>query len=79
MMELNEDVRWILGRPCFWCGSIAQALRKCGFEIKPKAEDKQAVVIYWLLGLYEKHGHDAYLTETEKVIVSAYEEDKKEL
>lgn len=55
-MELNEDTIFILGRPNFWCGSIAPALRKAGHEIPRKAEDEQAHVIHWLLSLYEKHG-----------------------
>ena len=56
MIELNEHTRWILGRPNFWCMPIANALRKIGYKIKPKAEDEQAVVIHWMLEMYKKYG-----------------------
>ena len=56
MVELDDEVRWILGRPNFTCGSTAQVLRILGHEIKTKAEDEQAAVMHWMLCLYEKHG-----------------------
>jgi hypothetical protein len=56
MVELNDEVRWILGRPNFWCSPIASCLRKLGYEIRTKAEDEQAAVIHWMLSLYEVHG-----------------------
>jgi hypothetical protein len=52
----DDEVRWILGRPCFWCGSIAEALRRNGHDIPTKAEDEQASVIHWMLSMYLKHG-----------------------
>jgi len=55
-MDLNEDTKFILGRPNFWCGSIAPLLRESGYEIPKKAEDEQAYVIHWMLSIYEKHG-----------------------
>ncbi len=56
MIELNEDTKFILGRPNFWCGPFAQGLRKKGHEIPNKAEEEQAYVIHWMLGMYETYG-----------------------
>jgi hypothetical protein len=56
MFELNDEVRWILGRPNFMCAPIAARLRKLGHVIDEKAEAEQAAVIYWMLSLYECHG-----------------------
>ena len=53
---LNNELREILGRPNFMCASIANALRSQDFEIKRKAEDEQATVLHWMLGLYFTHG-----------------------
>ncbi len=58
MFEFNKTTEWMLGRPNFWCGSIAQGLRACGREIKKHAEEEQAAVIYWMLEMYEKHGEN---------------------
>lgn len=55
---LDKHVRFILGRPCFTLGGIAERLRELGHEIKRKAEDEQAVVIHWMLSMYAKHGED---------------------
>ncbi len=54
--DLNDEVRDILGRPNFTCINIAKRLREKGHEIKCKAEDEQAAVIYWMLSMYVKHG-----------------------
>lgn len=56
--EMNDEVRWILGRPNFACVGIAQYLRSQGREIQNKAEDEQAEAIYWMLSLYSQHGAD---------------------
>lgn len=56
MIPLNDDTRWILGRPNFWCASIANVLREDGHDIKSRAEEEQAAVIHWLLNLYIQHG-----------------------
>lgn len=55
-MELNEDIKFILGRPNFWCGAVAPILRQKGYDIPNKSEEEQAHVIHWLLGLYEEYG-----------------------
>lgn len=57
-MELNEHTRIILGQPCFRCSMLAALLRDDGHEIPRKAEEEQAYVIHWLLGLYETYGDD---------------------
>lgn len=57
-IPLNDETRWILGRPNFWCYSVAQVLRQDGHEIETKSEVEQASVIHWLLNLYLKHGDD---------------------
>ena len=58
MFELNDDTKEILGKPNFTCINIATILRSSGEDIKEKAEDEQAHVIYFLLKMYEKHGKD---------------------
>ena len=50
--ELTSELRWILGQMCFQHIHTAQALRLMGHEIARKAEDEQAVTIYWMLGHY---------------------------
>lgn len=55
-MELDRDMRFILGRPCFLFINIAETLRNNGWEIKRKAEDEQACGIFWMLSLREKYG-----------------------
>ena len=52
--ELTSELRWILGQMCFQHIHTAQALRLMGHEIARKAEDEQAVTIYWMLGHYLK-------------------------
>lgn len=57
MMEFTNDVKWILGRPNFWCGPIAHQLVRLGLaEIPPSSEDEQAFVLHWLLGLHAAYG-----------------------
>ena len=58
MIEFDDKVKEILGRPNFACGRIAEKLRQKGFEIECKAEAEQARVLYWMLEMYEKHGAD---------------------
>jgi hypothetical protein len=53
---LDDEVRWILGRPNFACASIAEGLRAGGHTIERKAEHEQAAVIHWMLTMYVKHG-----------------------
>ena len=57
-MELNEETRFILGRPNFWCASIAMRLREIGHEIARKSEEEQAHVIHWMFEQYKQHGID---------------------
>lgn len=52
--ELTSELRWILGQMCFQHIHTAQALRLIGHQIARKAEDEQAVTIYWMLGHYLK-------------------------
>ncbi|MFL1549712.1 hypothetical protein ACI77I_11495 [Pseudomonas sp. D47] len=52
--ELTPELRWILGQMCFQHIHTAQALRLMGHQIARKAEDEQAVTIYWMLGHYLK-------------------------
>lgn len=57
-LELNADVREILGMPNFECGPLAHVFQASGADIKHRSEDEQAFVLHWLLGLYAKHGAD---------------------
>ena len=54
--ELNDDLKKILGRPNFACGTIASRLREKGFECETKAEAEQALVIHTMLTFYEEFG-----------------------
>lgn len=56
LTALDDDLRWILSRPSFWCIHPAAVLRADGKQIKTRAEDEQASVIHWLLNLYITHG-----------------------
>lgn len=58
MFKLNKETEFILGRPNFWCGPLAEVLRGCGKEIKRHAEEEQAAVIYWMLEMYEEYGDE---------------------
>lgn len=53
---MNADLLNILGRMCFQCGPIADLMRANGYAIPQHAEEEQAWVIYWSLGLYLEHG-----------------------
>lgn len=55
-IELNEQTKWILGRPNFYCAQVAALLRKNGADIPQSSKEEQAHVIYWFLTMYEKHG-----------------------
>lgn len=56
---LDDEVRDILGRPCFMVAGLASRLRAIGYEpVRRKAEDEQAVALYWMLSQYVKHGKD---------------------
>jgi hypothetical protein len=66
--ELNEHTKWILGRPNFTCGMIADMLRKDRRDIPKKAEEEQAAVIYWMLELYFLHGEN-WRAEADKELI----------
>lgn len=67
-MIFDANVEWILGRPNFWCGSIAHQLVRLGVaKIPAKAEAEQAYVLHWLLELYEKHGV-RFKAEADKIL-----------
>jgi hypothetical protein len=56
VIELNDETRWILGRPNFACAGLAECLRRMGHTVARKAEDEQAAAIHWMLTMYEQHG-----------------------
>jgi hypothetical protein len=66
--DLSDDLREVLGWPCFKCAPIAHAMRAGGDNIKPKAEDEQAVVLHWLVTLVLTHG-DGWRAQAQKEIV----------
>jgi len=55
-IALSEDEKNILGRPNFACAKIAHRMRGMGFDVKRKAEDEQALVIFTMLEFYKEHG-----------------------
>lgn len=57
-LELDEHLEWILGRPNFWCASMANRLREKGHDIEFKSENEQAAAIHFMLNLYLEHGAD---------------------
>ncbi|MEQ6329206.1 hypothetical protein VLF92_12885 [Pseudomonas chengduensis] len=71
---LDEHLRYILGRPNFWCYSLANALRAMGKEIARKAEEEQAAVIHWLLEAYFKHG-PGWREAVEKILAAEREKE----
>lgn len=54
----DPEVRSILSWTCIDCGDYGRALRKAGYEIPPKIEAEQSVVLLWFLSLYRDHGDD---------------------
>lgn len=56
--ELTPELREVLGWPNFRCGPVAHLMRAAGADIQPRAEDEQAVVLHWFIGLVLKHGAD---------------------
>jgi hypothetical protein len=56
MPPMDDELRYILGKPNFTTMGICQNLRKMGVQIKEKAEDEQAAAIYWMLTVYFEHG-----------------------
>ena len=54
--EMTPAMREALGYMNFQTGPIAHALRADGQQIARKAEDEQAVVLFWFLKLAVEHG-----------------------
>jgi hypothetical protein len=57
-MGLSEEEKWILGRPNFTCGAIAERMRQMGHECERKAEEEQALVIFTMLEFHKEYGKD---------------------
>lgn len=66
--EIDDELRWILGRPNFACAGLAQCLRRMGHSVAHKAEHEQAAAIHWMLGLYLKHGSAGWRDAAERVL-----------
>lgn len=54
--EMTPAIREALGYANFQCAPIAHRLRAGGADIKRKAEDEQAHVLFWFLKLAIEHG-----------------------
>ena len=67
-LEMNDDLRDILGRPNFTCRDFANLLRATGTHIEPKAEHEQAAVILFALNMYLKHGTEKWEDEFESEV-----------
>lgn len=65
---LDDQVWFILGRPCFACGHIAERLRQLGYVIERKAEPEQAAVIHFMLTHYAQHGPDKWMDEADATL-----------
>lgn len=55
--EITPALREVLGMMVFELSPIAHAFRAAGHEIKRRAEDEQAFVLHWLIGLALEHGN----------------------
>ncbi len=66
---LDNDLKFILGRPNFMCANIANRLRQMGYECEKKAETEQALVLHTMVTFYEndkvnwKENLEQYLKE----------------
>lgn len=54
--ELTPALRDVLGMMVFELSPIAPALRAAGHDIERRAEDEQAAVLHWLIGIVLEHG-----------------------
>lgn len=54
--EMTPALREVLGMMVFELSPIAHAFRAAGHGIKRRAEDEQAFVLHWLIGLALEHG-----------------------
>lgn len=67
---LNDDLRFILGQPCFTFIRHAQIWRAAGHELPQRAEDEQAFFIGRMLHHYltvPSEWHDSWADEIEAV------------
>ena len=55
-LALTDNLKFILGRPCFMFIGLASLWRKTGDHIETQAESEQAYFIHLMLNLYLKHG-----------------------
>lgn len=76
--DLDDELRWILGRPGFAVRDIAHLLRDSGYQCARKCEDEQAVAIHWMLCKYFDHGLK-WREEGEKELkrLAAIQEEKR--
>ena len=51
-IPLDDEVKWILGRPNYACIGLADSLRMGGQDIERNAECERAAVLHWMLNLY---------------------------
>lgn len=71
--ELTDELRFILGLPNFRAGPIAHGYQTAGMypeNLKRRAEDEQAFVLFRLVTLYLEHGdkyNDVFVAELEEV------------
>lgn len=70
--SMDKELEWILGRPNFACSGIFRTLRSAGHKIETHAEEEQAASIYWMLGMYFKHGPDKWRDEANKALKEMY-------
>ena len=73
--EMTPELHEVLGLPNFRTCPIAHLFRAGGAEIRPKVEDEQAYVLFWLLHLVLQHGTGWYAAS--KIDVDAAYERRK--
>lgn len=55
---LDEEMKFILGRPCFTFVGLAEVYRAAGHDIGRRAEEEQAFFIHRWLTFYAAHGSE---------------------
>ena len=54
--EMTPELRKVLGMMVFELSPLAHLFRDRGADIPRRAEDEQAFVLHWLIGLVLEHG-----------------------
>lgn len=75
----DPEVVWILSKTCLTCAPMAHIFQRAGYPIPRHAEEEQAHILLWMLGMYQKHGMEwrGYADNQLRDLVRADEEKRK--